>query len=339
MTSVESLHTHTTLSDGKLTHREMFELAQSLGLSVIAFTDHDAVPSPSIMAELDTLRGRSTKWIIGVEITADLPKELAPDTGIMHIIGLFVDPTHKALLEHCEYAQKARVQRMKEIVLNLQNLGFKITEDDCFEMSGGESVGRPHIIRALQKYPENNLVIEKIRLEMAEEAEHDPIIQKKYTHMMERGEMQYPYTLFLTPDAFRKGYSEYSYMPDLDTAVKLIRGAGGVAFLAHYYTISAKMPLPALELVIKEGRLDGVEVVYGLGQYGTNNERNIETQRQALRDIAKKYAVLALGGSDAHTTEDLERYVMSDWFSSETIGFTAKVLATGKVNKAFSSLE
>ena len=65
MAKIESLHTHTVLSDGKLTHREMFDLAESLGISVLAFTDHDAVSSPEIMAELETLRDRKTKWIIG----------------------------------------------------------------------------------------------------------------------------------------------------------------------------------------------------------------------------------------------------------------------------------
>ena len=56
MKPLESLHTHTTLSDGKMTHRELFDLAQSLGIAILAFTDHDAVPSPEIMAEIETFR-------------------------------------------------------------------------------------------------------------------------------------------------------------------------------------------------------------------------------------------------------------------------------------------
>lgn len=339
MAPIETLHTHTTLSDGKLTHREMFELAQSLGIAVIAFTDHDAVPPPSIMAELEALRERTLKWIVGIEITADLPKELKPASGAMHIIGLFLDPTNEALVEHCRLAQKGRIKRMEDMVTNLQTLGFRITAEDCFEMSGGESVGRPHIVQAINKYPENNLVMEKIRLEMADEASHNPDIQEKYARMIQKGERQYPYTLFLSPDSFRKGYAEHDYMPDLDDAVKLIRSAGGVAILAHYFSIRSKMPFEALDRVLAEKRLDGVEVVYGLREYGTDGEKEMDKERNALREMAKKYEALALGGSDAHTVEDLERYVMSDWFSKETIGFTAKVLETGRVNKRFSSLE
>lgn len=338
MVPTETLHTHTTLSDGKLSHREMFELAQSLGVAVIAFTDHDAVPTPEIMAELEAQRERTLKWIVGIEITADLPKELKPSTCSMHIIGLFVDPTNSALVQHCHRAQEARVKRMEQIVSKLQNLGFKITAEDCLKMSGGESVGRPHITQAIKKYPENNLVMEKIRLEMADEATRNPIIQEKYSRMMQKGEYSYPYALFLSQDAFRDGYADHDYMPDLDEAVKLIRNAGGVAVLAHYYTVKSKMSLEALEKVLSEKRLDGVEVVYGLREYGTTGETEINNERQALREMAKKYGTLALGGSDAHTVNDLERFIMNDWFSKETVGFTEKILATGKVSKRFSSL-
>lgn len=339
MTSIESLHTHTTLSDGKLSHKEMFDLAESLGISVVAFTDHDAVPPPTIMAELEALRGRTTKWVIGAEITAGLPKELINEVGAMHIIGLFVDPTNKALVEHCHRAQKARIKRMNEIVENLQTLGFKISSDDCLDMSGGESVGRPHIVQALQKYPENNIVMEKLRLEMAAEASHNPVVQEQYSHMLQKREKQYPYTLFLTPDAFRKGYSETEYIPDLDEAVKLIRDAGGVAILAHYYTIRPKMPLEALERILAEKRLDGVEVIYGLREYGIDGEKSINIERNILREMAQKYELIIAGGSDAHSKEDLEQYVTKNWFSNESIGLTAKILATGKVSNKFSSLE
>ncbi|HBH71377.1 MAG: PHP domain protein [Parcubacteria group bacterium GW2011_GWC1_42_11] len=338
MTSIESLHTHTTLSDGKLSHREMFELAQTLGISIVAFTDHDSVPTDTIISELETLREEKTKWVIGIEITANLPTELYPETGAMHIIGLFVNPKNKKLLAHCRLAQDARRKRMRKIVDNLQNLGFKITETDCLEMSGGESVGRPHIVQAIKKYPENNVVIEKIRIEMATEASTNPAIQEQYTRMMQKGENNYPYALFLTPNAFRNGYAEHEYMPDLDESVKLIRESGGVAILAHYFTVQQKMPLHVLERLLYEKRLDGVEVVYGIREYGTIGEAEMNTERDALRNMAKKYELLALGGSDAHTVEDLERYVANDWFSKETIGFTEKILATGKVSKQFSSL-
>ncbi len=336
---LESLHTHTTLSDGKLTHREMFELAESLGVSVLAFTDHDTVPSAEIMAELETLRDRKTKWIIGTEMTADLPQELKPATASMHILGLFIDPTNKALLEHCKMAQESRIKRMRSIVDSLKKLGFIITAEDCMEASGGDSIGRPHIVQALNKYAENNVVMEKIRLEMAEAAKTDSLIQKRYTLMMERGESGYPYTLVLSPEAFRSAYFDHDYIPNLDEAVAIIRGAGGIASIAHYFTIRSKMPLEFFDKLLAEKRIDGAEIIYGLRGYRSSSEKDFNEERTALREIIARHGAIATGGSDAHSREDLEKYVSETWFSNESIGLTSKILATGRVNKKFSSIE
>lgn len=338
MTAIESLHTHTTLSDGKLTHRELFDLAESLGVSVLAFTDHDVVPSPATMAELESFRGRDTKWIIGAELTCDLPRELAPNTAGIHLIGLFLDPQNPALIKHCARAQASRVTRMRKIVDGLQGLGFIITAEDCLAASGGESVGRPHIVEALKKRTENNTVMEKIRIEMRDAGEQDSVIKERYDYMMQKGERQYPYSLILSPEAFRSTYFENDYMPDLDEAVTLVRNAGGIAVIAHYYTVHNKLPLEILEKLLAEKRLDGVEVVYGMRAYGTTEEEAVEEERAALRAMSKKHGTIMAGGSDAHTKEDLAFYVDNDWFSGETAGFTANILSTGKVTKKFSSL-
>ena len=331
MRSIESLHNHTTLSDGKLSHRELFELAESLGVSVLAFTDHDAVPPPAILAELEALRGRDTKWIIGIELTTDLQRELAPNSAAVHVIGLFVDPQNKALREHCERAQKSRVKRMRQIVEGLQGLGFIITAEDCLAASSGESVARPHIIEALKKRTENNAIIEKLRLEMRAVAEHDPVIKEKYEHMIHKGEQQYPYVLFLSDDAFRSVCFGFDYMPDLDLGVSLIRKAGGVAILAHYYTVRQKISMDLIEKLLAEKRIDGIETIYGLREYEMGTKETLDAERQTLRDLAKKYGAVTSGGADAHKKEDLELYVENDWYSGESDGFTAKIIARGKV--------
>lgn len=334
MRKIESLHNHTTLSDGKLSHRELFEFAESLRVSILAFTDHDAVPSPAVIAELETLRGYDTKWIVGIELTTDLPHELAPSSAAVHLIGLFIDPQNKALLEHCERAQKSRIKRMRQIVEGLQRLGFIITAEDCLAASGGESVGRPHIVEALKKRTENNAVIEKLRLEMKAVAEHDPEIRERYDYMRQRGEQQYPYLLFLSDEAFRSVYFGYDYMPDLDLGVSLIRGAGGVAILAHYGTLRHKVPMDIIEKLLREKRLDGIETVYGFCEYEIGAKETLDAERQTLRDLAKKYGSVVSGGADTHKREDLEIYAENGWYSSESGGFAAKILESGKVKAA-----
>lgn len=338
MPAIESLHNHTTLSDGKLSHRELFNLACELDMSVIAFTDHDSVPSPETIAELETLRDRTTKWIIGTELTSGLPHELASKQASLHIIGLFVDPANPALLEHCRRAQESRIVRMKKIVTALQGLGFTITEEDCLAASGGESVGRPHIVEALKQYPENMEVMERARLEMEAEAKNNPRIKRQYDHMMQKGERSYPYGLFLSPEAFKPAYFDHDYMPDLDQTVALIRGAGGIAFIAHYYAIHAKMPFEILEKLLAERRIDGVEVVYGMREYGTERELAIREERAIVRELAEKHGALIAGGSDAHSEADQRFYAENRWFSNDSAGLATRILSSGRVDKRFSSL-
>lgn len=317
----------------------MFELAQSVGVSVIAFTDHDAVPDDTELAYLESVCGAETKWIIGVEITAGLPQELPDQShGGLHIIGLFVDPKNVALLRHCERAQIARVERMEKIVANLQNLGFTITAEDCLRASGGESVGRPHIVEALAAHPENQTIMMHMMEEMKKDAKQDPVLRKKYERMIESGERQFPYTLFLSGDSYRKAYAEPSYCPDLDEAVKLIHNAGGIASIAHYFSVKKKMPLPFIEKLLREKRIDGMETVYGLWHVGQSDEQEMKDDQKELGCLLDLYGGLRTGGSDAHTEEEMRRYASLKDFSQESAGMAQKILDSGMVNRRFSSL-
>lgn len=340
MHTAESLHTHTTLSDGKLSHQEMFELAESLGVSVVAFTDHDALPNDTALKYLESVRDSSAKWVIGVEITAGLPKELSgTPNGGLHIIGLFVDPKNAALLEHCKKAQEARVTRMKTMVANLTALGFRIDEEDCLRASGGDSVGRPHVVEALRTYPENERVMKDLAEKMRKDAEHDEGLRVKYERMMEAGERQFPYTLVLSGDAYAPAYVETTYSPDLDEAVALIRGAGGIASIAHYFTIKNKMPLSFIEQLLKEKRIDGMETVYGirlLEEESSRKDEIIEEQNELKRYIAL-HGALETGGADAHTEEDMRNFAAKTRFSERTAGFTQKILDLGRADRKFSS--
>jgi predicted metal-dependent phosphoesterase TrpH len=336
---IESLHTHTMLSDGKLSHKEMLELAGNLGVSVIAFTDHDALPDDKTLAYLESVRGSAAKWIIGIEITAGLPKELAGQShGGLHIIGLFTDPKNPELLLHCKKAQKARVERMEHMVANLKNLGFTISTEDCLKASDGDSVGRPHIVEALAMHQENQGITERLIKEMKKDAEHDLALRSQYERMIEAGERQYPYTLFLSGDSYRKAYMEPIYCPDLDEAVALIRGAGGIASIAHYFTVKKKMPLSFVGQLLREKRIDGMETVYGMWNIEKDSAREDADDQKELGRLLRENEGIETGGSDAHKEEDLRQYASLRDFSSKSIGMTEKILSTGKVNRGFSSL-
>ena len=337
---IESLHTHTTASDGKLTHREMFELSESLGVSVVAFTDHDALISGEAKEYLESVRDSKTKWISGIEISSAPPKEISDmGKGGLHVIGLFVDPENVALKEHCRKAQLARVERMQKMVKNLHNLGFLITEEDCLEASKGEMVGRPHIVDALKAHPENQKIMDALREEMRTAGETNPEIKEKYEKMMEQGEYQHPFSLLLGDDAFRPTYESVTYAPDLDESAKLIRDAGGIISVAHYFTVKKKMPFSLLRKIMEEKRIDAVETIYGLFKTGTSDEPILEEEKKILRGYAKETGLFETGGPDAHREEDMRKYVENKKFSEPSIGLTQKILESGRVNIKHSSFD
>jgi predicted metal-dependent phosphoesterase TrpH len=334
---MESLHNHTIFSDGVLTHRGLFDAFEKKGGSVIAFTDHDALPNDKALATLDSLRDRKLKWIIGIEITTLVPLDLGT-RGVLHLIGLFVDPKNPGLIEHGVMAQEARVRRMRGMVENLRQIGFRISERDCEEEAEGESVGRPHIVRALARHPENAAVMSGLVEEMRKDSEHDPVVRTKYTRMKASGEGQYPYSLFLSPDAYRPAYVEMTYIPDFDRAVRLVREAGGISSIAHYKTVHEKLSLSSVEKLLVTGRVDAMETVYGMHAYGTSLEGEMVDERRALRDVVRKTGAIETGGGDIHTPEDLELYCDIPDFFEEMNGCTDRILKSKKADQRWSSL-
>jgi predicted metal-dependent phosphoesterase TrpH len=329
----ESLHNHTTASDGTQTYAEVLDSARVNGLGVVAFTDHDMLPSEAEVGRLREYTG-PVNWVIGCEISSGLPLELGGGaTSSLHILGLFTDPTNEALREHCRKAQVARTERMERIVTNLKGLGFKISVDDCLKASGGETVGRPHIVRALNTYPENATIIDDLRAEMEAAAVQSASVAMDYAHMLERPASDYPYRLFLSDDAFVPGvYVDYLYTVDMDAAVKLIRDAGGVAVVAHWYTVSKKIDARMLEGMIEAGRIDGVELM--------GNPLNSMAQRAqpVLRAMAERTGCLATYGVDGHREQDIENFIHDRELARRTSGQTARLIAKTGVGLEWTNL-
>lgn len=325
MLKYESLHNHTTLSDGKLSHLEVLDTAEKAGFGVMAFTDHDALPGKGILRQLRNYDG-PVKWLIGCEISSGLPKELGGGpTGMFHILGLFTDPTNEPLLEHCDKALAARVERMEKMVQNIQGLGLKLSADDCLRESGGESVGRPHIAAAIVSRPENVWTLHALKDDMAAVAHNDPDLAEKYDEMVRRaevrGDVQLPFDLFLSEDAFIPDvYVEYSYWTDMDDSVRLIREAGGVAILAHWPTIKHKIPLEILASFLQDKRLDGIELRSGfLGP-------EVDEEYRMLLNLADETGCLATIGIDAHQARDILEFDKETGAGKDTIGQTIRIV-------------
>lgn len=329
----ESLHNHTTASDGAQSYAEVLATAESSGFGVVAFTDHDMLPSAADLKALGSYKG-AVKWLLGCEISSGLPRELGGGpTSMFHILGLFTDPTNAALLEHCRRALAARTERMERIVANLRSLGFAISVDDCLRASGGESVGRPHIVKALNANPANAAVMDTLKADMERAAVNSATVAMNYMRMLERDPSDYPYRLFLSDDAFIPGvYVDYLYSIDMDASVKLIREAGGVAILAHWPTIWRKINAAMLEGFLRDGRLDGVELRSGFV------DSEVDGAARQLAAMADRHGAVTTYGIDGHRAEDIIRFANDKNLANKTTGQTQLLLDRLDPNLQWSNL-
>jgi predicted metal-dependent phosphoesterase TrpH len=341
MRDIQILHTHTKTSDGELDYLSALDLCEQNDISVVAFTDHDSIISEENFKLLKGYKG-ITKWISGIEISSGLPKELGGKaTSDLHIVGLFVDPLNEPLKTHCKLANKARVTRMRSMVSNLQKLGFIITEEDCLKASQGEAVARPHVVSALMSVESNVEILNNLKQRMEEESKTNLVVKEKYDAMMKQGERGYPYGILLSENAYIPNvYVDYQYFVDMDKSVKLIRNAGGVALLAHYFTCANKINKDMLDEMLRDGRLDGAETVYGL--FGLNRATELKDFIIKTTDIAKKLVIknnkLESGGADAHKAQDFIDFANSGIYAEKTEGMVQKVLNNSNADKSFSNL-
>ncbi len=131
------LHSHTTVSDGLLSPRELVQAARSDGVAILAVTDHDTLAGlPDALEEGERV---GVEVVAGVEVTAS-----CEDLEI-HILGYFIDPSCTALHDFLLASQRDRVERMRQMVASLTALGFPVTPEEVFARATHGSVGRPHL--------------------------------------------------------------------------------------------------------------------------------------------------------------------------------------------------
>jgi predicted metal-dependent phosphoesterase TrpH len=220
---------------------------------------------------------------------------------------------------------------MQKIVANFKSFGFELGEKEVLSFTKGKSVGLPHIVMALKSKEKNLQLINEYKEKMRKAAQNDEEVNKKYQLMIQQSESQYPYALFLGDYAFFPGFKvPYQYWLDFDKSVQLIREAGGIASIAHYATVKKELNFDKIEELLKDNRVDGMETVYGLWKYGTDEEGDMIQERERVRNLLNQYDRLATGGADAHSENDFAKFAQEEWYSKETIGMVENIL--GKKN-------
>src|SRR5512134_3589895 len=105
------LHSHSTISDGLLTPREVVERAADHGVELYSLTDHDEV---SGLAEADaTAREVGMPFVHGVEVSVTW----AGTT--VHVVGLGIDPDHRPLQHSLARVRSGRTARARQMAEGL----------------------------------------------------------------------------------------------------------------------------------------------------------------------------------------------------------------------------
>lgn len=215
------LHLHTTHSDGSCTPSELVRLAHQAGVTALAVTDHDIMTGVAQATAEGEHYG--IEVIPGVEISSMIGQ------SELHILGYFLDWQDPILNERFTTLRESRHRRNPQIVERLQTLGIDITYDEVRALAGSDSVGRPHIARAL---------MDKHVVSSAKEA---------FDRFLANGKPAY-----VPRD-----------LPNPAEAIQWIKAAGGLAVLAHPSWVRlADRSLIELVRELKVAGLDGLEVYY-----------------------------------------------------------------------------
>ncbi len=179
-------------------------------------------------------------------------------TGETHILGYNIDYKQPDFFNALDRVKKLRLENNKRTEESLKKLGFDVTVEDVRKISPVGNIGRAHFARV-----------------MADKG-YASSVKEAFSLYLDKGKPGYNSLRLLTPE----------------DAIKLIKNAGGKAYLAHLHL--TKMQGEELDNYVKslkDAGLDGIEGYY--------TEYTDEMEKE-YQDLAKKYNLLLSGGSDFH---------------------------------------
>ncbi len=194
---------------------------------------------------------------IGIEVVPAIELSAQSDTET-HILGYFIDPDSPVLRDAVDEIRRVRTERIGETCLMLADHGIDVTLDEVKAVAGGGILCRAHIAQI----------------------------------MTDKGYSSSPKAAFAEwLNVGRPCYSEAQALTDTE-AVKLIRDAGGDAYLAHLH-LTKKTP-EVLDAFVKRLAEEGL---CGIEGYYTDYTPEMETE---YRGLAAKYGLKLSGGTDFH---------------------------------------
>ena len=246
------LHVHSTFSDGTFTPAELVAQAADTGVKVLALTDHDTTDGGVSFLEACRASEGRVAGIPGLELSVQHPRRT------VHVLGYFVDPGELGLQAILRRIRAGRHERNLEMIEKLRALDVAIDFQAVAQAAGGDVIGRPHFAAVLRDMG----VVQSTK--------------EAFDRFLARG---------------RAGYAE-RYRPAPEDGIAAIRGAGGVAVLAHPGGLQlGKRGLRILLAPLVEAGLEGIEAYYP--EHSSQHRRRFAT-------LAEEFGLIQTGGSDFH---------------------------------------
>jgi 3',5'-nucleoside bisphosphate phosphatase len=204
-------------------------------------------------------RAKEAATATGLTVLGGCELSAEHDAGPVHVLGYGFDPDEPTFAARRAWIRDGRVRRARRTVERLRSLGVDLEFDRVLQLAGAGAVGRPHIARA----------------------------------MVEAGAVQDVKDAF-TPEWIGNGGRAYVPKDAVAPveAVRLIRGAGGAAVLAHpsIHAGADAVPEPVIRAMAAAG-LDGLEV---------DHPDQPPEDRARWRALAAELGLEATGASDCH---------------------------------------
>lgn len=250
------LHCHSNVSDGALSPTDVVKLAATNGCTMLALTDHDH--TGGIAEAREEAMWRGIKLISGVEISVTW------NGCTIHIVGLNFDEHDGSLQKLLAQIRAGRIERMRQMSDKLAKQGITGAFDGAMALAAAnpEMVSRTHLAEFLLNEG------------------HVRTKQQAFNKYLGEG---------------KSAYVRHQWA-DLGEAVAAIRGAGGVAVIAHpmRYDLSATGRRRLIEAFKAAG---GVAMEVHSGSSKPN-----DCLQYSL--LAQRYDLQASCGSDFHRLHD-----------------------------------
>jgi hypothetical protein len=204
-------------------------------------------------------RATAAGAVAGLAVLGGCELSAEHDAGPVHVLGYGFDPAEPTFAARRAWIRDGRARRARRTVERLRSLGVELEVDRVLQLAGAGAVGRPHIARA-----------------MVEAGVVDDVKDAFTSEWIGNGGRAY-----VAKDAV-----------DPVEAVRLIRGAGGCAVLAHpsIHAGAGAVPEPVIRAMAAAG-LDGLEV---------DHPDQPPEERARWRALAAELGLEATGASDCH---------------------------------------